>query len=388
MFDIKIQINYKNKTTKYIKVEDELASKLNWLDITPNILNRKYPEYEDNEIDSIIIDVLCDKMVLKLAGFKNIKIMTRTVGTKLSSFSRVEICSNVDNFYINSADINEMFIDRSNFTIESSNMNRLITVDERGDNYFNQECLGLSGTLRECIINRFDIHTTYKNITIEDTRIETINLKSRITECISIINNSKVNELYILSEIECVSTIIDIKSIIVYNSVLVNCYNVKPNTIVNKSITAWEIISKSAKNEGNYGIYSLADYERLKLIRKERLSGISKITSRLFDLFCGYGYKPIRTIVLTGVLWLIFSSSYYVLTILNLGGLNFEEDLISKLKIFTNCMYFSTITLTTTGFGEITPSGISRFLASLESIIGVISMALLVFGLTKKHGNY
>jgi hypothetical protein len=45
---------------------------------------------------------------------------------------------------------------------------------------------------------------------------------------------------------------------------------------------------------------------------------------------------------------------------------------------FTEALYFSTITLTTLGYGDITPHGYFRALSAIESILGFIFLGLLV----------
>jgi hypothetical protein len=60
---------------------------------------------------------------------------------------------------------------------------------------------------------------------------------------------------------------------------------------------------------------------------------------------------------------------------------------------FTNTIYFSFVTLTTLGYGDITPvAPISRFLVYMEAIVGVFYMAILVASLigarVSKYGNH
>ena len=56
----------------------------------------------------------------------------------------------------------------------------------------------------------------------------------------------------------------------------------------------------------------------------------------------------------------------------------FIEFSLSKEISFEDALYFSTVTVTTVGYGDITPLGINRALAALEAFIGmIINVALL-----------
>jgi hypothetical protein len=69
--------------------------------------------------------------------------------------------------------------------------------------------------------------------------------------------------------------------------------------------------------------------------------------------------------------------------IYNSSGLSYS----SKLN-FTRMLYFSTVTITTLGFGDIVPlTDTARLWTSLESILGVIVIGLFFFSLSKRFGN-
>lgn len=55
---------------------------------------------------------------------------------------------------------------------------------------------------------------------------------------------------------------------------------------------------------------------------------------------------------------------------------------------FLNCLYFSVVTFTTLGYGDLQPAvGLSRFFVSLEAIIGAFTMALFVYTFARKTGG-
>lgn len=71
---------------------------------------------------------------------------------------------------------------------------------------------------------------------------------------------------------------------------------------------------------------------------------------------------------------LIFGLAYLLAGMVG-GGL-VEKD-TSSLG-FWDCLYFSTVTITTLGYGDITPSGLSRVVASLEAVFGLVFVGYAV----------
>ncbi|GMQ79131.1 MAG: hypothetical protein BMS9Abin02_1689 [Anaerolineae bacterium] len=85
--------------------------------------------------------------------------------------------------------------------------------------------------------------------------------------------------------------------------------------------------------------------------------------------------------LLLALLWAIL---YTIIEILKPGsfGINpllIEAETIATIEIFPLILYFSLITLTTVGYGDITPvSPIARSVASIEPIVGQLLLAVLV----------
>jgi voltage-gated potassium channel Kch len=68
------------------------------------------------------------------------------------------------------------------------------------------------------------------------------------------------------------------------------------------------------------------------------------------------------------------------------------EDFIhinnNQILDFEEAIYFSTITITTVGYGDITPIGINRIFAALEAFLGmIINVALLGYILSSGRLN-
>jgi hypothetical protein len=99
----------------------------------------------------------------------------------------------------------------------------------------------------------------------------------------------------------------------------------------------------------------------------------------IYGAFCGY--------VLVG---LAFGHLYCLTEALNPGSFQVDQELSTRLPVddrqYFIFVYFSLVTLTTVGYGDITPgSGTARSLAVVEAIIGQFYIAVLIGELIGKR---
>lgn len=59
--------------------------------------------------------------------------------------------------------------------------------------------------------------------------------------------------------------------------------------------------------------------------------------------------------------------------------------LMEPMSRFLNSLYFSVMTATTTGYGDIVPHGISKLVASLESITAFLIFGIFLAKLSARH---
>lgn len=88
-------------------------------------------------------------------------------------------------------------------------------------------------------------------------------------------------------------------------------------------------------------------------------------------LTCGYGERPMRSVLFAIALIILFAIAYYFLPLVGPSGPirhNFPEAL-----------YFSVVTFATLGYGDIRLEGWAKVLAALEALLGIFTMALFVF---------
>ncbi len=154
---------------------------------------------------------------------------------------------------------------------------------------------------------------------------------------------------------------------------------------------AEEIYRDLRKHAEREGIFSLAGefiHRELTMRRMQMPPRSAKrISSKLVDLFCGYGEDPWRIIMLS-ILLIIICASLYAFTGLNYQGelyaVSMSHDFVENITIFASCLYYSVVTFTTLGYGDFTPVGLSRAIAAFEAFTGSFTIALFVVVFVKK----
>ncbi len=139
------------------------------------------------------------------------------------------------------------------------------------------------------------------------------------------------------------------------------------------------------------GLFELAGhfFQKEMIMRRKQLPkwSFNRIISRLVDVFCGYGERPLRVILFSVSLITLFAALYFF------SGLPFSGEslafnphisLLENIKTFLGALYFSVVTFTTLGYGDIAPIGIARALAALEAFLGSFTLALFVVVFVKK----
>ncbi len=124
----------------------------------------------------------------------------------------------------------------------------------------------------------------------------------------------------------------------------------------------------------------------MRRLRMPRYSG-KRLLSWVVDLFSGYGEKPLNVVLFSLVL-IGFCGLLYFLVGVRQGdlalGLAAERGLAANLMDLLDCLYFSMVTFTTLGYGDITPHGLARPIAAFEAFTGSFTMALFVVVFVKK----
>lgn len=109
--------------------------------------------------------------------------------------------------------------------------------------------------------------------------------------------------------------------------------------------------------------------------------------SKLLDLMCGYGESAARVIGFALVETILSAVLYFFLGVKGPEGIimfNAHNGLETNVLAFLECIYFSIITFTTTGYGDVSPIGITRLVAAVEAFIGAFAISLFVVVFVRK----
>ena len=95
------------------------------------------------------------------------------------------------------------------------------------------------------------------------------------------------------------------------------------------------------------------------------------LRSLTLRIIVGYGEKPLR-VLWFGVAMILFYACVYSFC----GAIGDRS--------FESCLYFSAITFTTVGYGDLVPHGVFRLLAASEALLGILLCGLFLFCLGRR----
>ena len=147
-------------------------------------------------------------------------------------------------------------------------------------------------------------------------------------------------------------------------------------------------LRKAAENQGLFEISGHFFYKEM-VMRRYQLPRFSfhRIISKTVDWFCGYGERPLNVVLFSLLLIGVSAILYFFLGIENsqqVIQLSFSASLYTNFISFLECLYFSVVTFTTLGYGDIVPIGAARPIAALEAFTGNFTIALFVVVFVKK----
>lgn len=147
-------------------------------------------------------------------------------------------------------------------------------------------------------------------------------------------------------------------------------------------------LRKAAEKEGLFETSGTFFYKEM-VMRRYQLPKFSfrRGVSKIVDWFCGYGERPLNVVLFSLLLIAICTVFYFFLGISaheQLIQLDFSATLHANFISFLECLYFSVVTFTTLGYGDLVPIGAARPIAALEAFTGNFTIALFVVVFVKK----
>jgi hypothetical protein len=135
---------------------------------------------------------------------------------------------------------------------------------------------------------------------------------------------------------------------------------------------------------GRYDDASWASFKekslQCKYFFKEK--NLAFIPMFIMGLLCGYGEKPNR--IISSAFFIVF---FYGIIYKIMDVLQVPQELLDRGLVFWDYLYFSIVTFTTVGFGDLTPrmAPFYQILVATQSLAGVFMMGLFVFTLARKY---
>lgn len=153
----------------------------------------------------------------------------------------------------------------------------------------------------------------------------------------------------------------------------------------------YRALRKAADDDGLTKLAGKLAYKELTMQRKQRKKfSMERIMLKLVDLFCGYGEKPMNVIIFSMGLILISALMFFFLGVDSADGIiKFDPNhsTFKNLQDLGSAIYFSVVTFTTLGYGDIHPHGFARLVATIEAFIGSFALALYVVVFVKKSSR-
>ncbi|MCU4674950.1 pentapeptide repeat-containing protein [Catenovulum sp. 2E275] len=162
----------------------------------------------------------------------------------------------------------------------------------------------------------------------------------------------------------------------------------KANELYLQAEQIYRDIRRAAENQGIFELASQCMYKEITMRRKQ-MAWFSKdrISSKILDLFCGYGEKPLNIIACSLILIFSCALAYFLFGFyqgIYLIQFNSQLSFADNFHHFLLSLYYSFLAFTTLGFDNLTPIGWSKVVTSLQAFLGSFIMALFVLVFVKK----
>ena len=137
------------------------------------------------------------------------------------------------------------------------------------------------------------------------------------------------------------------------------------------------------RREGMYDIsgeYFIQEKKMEKILNKKRKKWGKYFLNIFLEIVSGYGERPLNAIICSLIIILGSAHIYWLF-----NGIMATNDKVTFGGTFFESLYFSIVTFATLGYGDLIPkAGFFRFIASFESLTGIILTAIFIFIFARK----
>lgn len=145
-----------------------------------------------------------------------------------------------------------------------------------------------------------------------------------------------------------------------------------------KSKYHWSRMRK--RNKDNNEKTNRQKKSRWKILWENTSDIFNSVMSRIFHLYCGYGERPMRAALISLGFIFLFSVIFCCF-----GLIDYNSSPEDKLLGWPQAFYFSIVTFTTLGYGDILPqNGIGQALVVFEVLLGYFMLGALVAIIIRK----
>lgn len=364
-------------------------------------------EYSKEHIVNITFPDVKNSL-LNISGFTHVFIKAYINCDPHFAFAKVE--SEFGKFHSNSIDYERLDIEKTNVLIHDCEIKEMnVGIAENHSRFSSDEIdirLVDSIDIREVNINWLRIFRDVGTISSRQSIIDKLSFEHLPTiKRLHIWHNSIVNFLNCFveaSEIEVSKSIVNnwlfgektiVSSLKLEYSHIELAIGATLETFVEKNYDVYDLVLASATRQRNHELYYETKYEYMVHIGENATSNTEKFWNKFLDVTTGYGYKPFRTIQVSSVIYFLSAMLYFIsdaFYALSNYGFTILGSITLKQIAFKigEVLYFSAITFTTTGYGDMTQNVLSKAIASLEAVAGIIMMPLFIFALTKRYGSW
>lgn len=388
----------KNNESKKYKINIEIENRLKYNLEKYNILLSKYEKENNlggikennvnNELDYYI--EMNDYIIFKNINNKSIISKTENIITgAIINYDKFCDCKLKNLVFVNCSFYGTVF---SNCSFKNVVFDKCDFSDPSGFiALFKEDCSFSECSFKNCNLEK----SIFINTSFDKTKFILSNLKSSILKENNIkdiiISDCDMRSIKIIeSRMECLLFEDEFLTKLDEESFIDEIFIGKGDKDLEKIYKIYKDIS--TKFEANRLPNKAGEYYYLyKMLENKTLRGLDKIKSYIYWMLCGYGEKPTYALITSIEIVLVFTL-LYMFTGLSIGAEIIDYDILilkdlpsSELVLdFLRSLYFSVVTFTTVGYGDITPIGYSVFLSGIEMFLGVTMVGIWTATLARK----